>query len=88
MNRDSVAELADSICGKYVHNGSSKKESVTYDRGQIPDELLTDLKTELSDQFDDVIITAESITFESESYTGIPQADLAGHNSNVQGVES
>jgi len=84
LDLDSVAELADSICGKYVQGGSYKKESVTYERDQIPDELLSELKAELSDQFDDVIITAESITFKSESYTGIPQADLAEHNSNVQ----
>lgn len=57
---------------------------MTYDRDQIPDKLLADLKAELSDQFDDVIITAKSITFKSESYEGIPQADLAEHNSNIQ----
>lgn len=84
LSLDSVAELADSICGKFVHSGSSQKESVTYDRDQIPDELLADLKAELSDQFDDVIITAESITFKSESYEGIPQEYLAEHNSKVQ----
>jgi len=84
LNLEAVTELADSICGKYLQSGSYKKESVTYDRDQIPDELLADLKSELSEQFDDVIITAESVTFKSESYEGIPQADLAEHNSNVQ----
>lgn len=84
LNLQSVTELADSICGKYLQSGSFKKESITYDRDQIPDELLADLKSELSEQFDDVVITEESVTFKSESYEGIPQADLAEHNSNVQ----
>ena len=84
LDLESVTELADSICGKFVAGGTSKKESVSFERDQIPDELLAELKAELSNQFDNVIITNESITFKSEYYTGIPQEDLAEYNSNVQ----
>lgn len=84
LDLDSVAELADSMCGKFVTGGSSMKESVTFERDQIPDELLEELKAELSEHFYDVIISNESVTFKSESYTGIPQEKLAEHNSNVQ----
>lgn len=84
LDHESVTELVDSICGNFVTRGASTKESVTFERDQIPDELLEELKSELSEQFDDVIITNESITFKSESYTGIRQEDLAEHNSNVQ----
>lgn len=84
LDLDSVTELADSICGKFVTGGSSTKESVTFERDQIPDELLEELKATLNEQFDDVIVTNESVTFKSESYTGIRQEDLAEHNSNVQ----
>jgi len=84
INLDIISELADSICGTYATGGSMHKESITYERDEISDELLAELKIELSERFENVVITEKTITFKNESYSGIPQKDIAKHNSAIQ----